>query len=277
MDAPRARTADAPRVRTRRSGSAYADAALLVVCVLIASLAALRLQQDANWDLQNYHFYDPWAWLSGRIFDWDIAAAQLQTFHNPLPDVPFYALVAAGVDPRIITLWLALPTGIAAYCFLKLGWLLFADLRAVERAGATAAAAIIGFTGAMGIGQLGSTTDEWLVAAFTMAGLWLLVRDATAVPDAATPARAGPGRRSAGHRQRTQADRCHLRRRAVRSVAGPTPAVAAEPARRSVVLRRSDRRTRRHARPVVLLAVDALSQSAVSLRATNGSDRRGGT
>src|SRR6478672_9143509 len=104
----------------------YADAALLVACVAVACIAALRLPQDANWDLQNYHYYDPWAWLSGRIFGWDLAAAQLQTFHNPLADVPFYLLVQAGVDPRIITLWLALPTGIAGYFFFKTAWLSFA-------------------------------------------------------------------------------------------------------------------------------------------------------
>jgi hypothetical protein len=155
----------------------YADAAVFATCVAIAWLVALRFRQDASFDLQNYHFYDPWAWLERRSLDWDVAAAQLQTFHNPMPDVPFYLLVKAGIDPRAITAWLALPTGAAGYLFIKSAWLLFADLRFAERAGATAAAAAIGFTGAMGIGQLGSTTDEWLVTAFTMAALWLLLRE----------------------------------------------------------------------------------------------------
>lgn len=169
-----ARVMDATSVRTA-AWSRYAGALLLIACVCVAFVAALRLKQDTNWDLQNYHYYDPWAWLAGRILDWDIAAAQLQTFHNPLPDVPFYLLVAAGADPRAITLWLALPTGIAAYCGIRIAWLLFADLAIVHRIGATAAAVAIGFTGAMGIAQLGSTTDEWLVTAFTMAALWLLL------------------------------------------------------------------------------------------------------
>ncbi|HKU86450.1 MAG TPA: hypothetical protein VJV77_08920 [Casimicrobiaceae bacterium] len=158
-----------------RAAPTLRAALLLAACIVVAWLAALRSRQDANWDLQNYHFYDPWAWLGGRIFDWDIAAAQLQTFHNPLPDVPFYALVAAGVDPRTITAWLALPTGVAAYFAIRIAWRLFGDLAAVERAGATVAAVAIGFTGAMGIAQLGSTTDEWLVTAFAMAALWLLL------------------------------------------------------------------------------------------------------
>ena len=167
MNAPRSRATAAAR---------YADVALLVACLLAAAGASLWLRQDANWDLQNYHFYDPWAWLAGRIFGWDLAAAQLQTFHNPLADVPFYALVAAGTDPRLIALWLALPTGIAAYVVAKIAWILFADLGPAARIGATLASLGIGFTGAMGVGQLGSTTGEWPVAALTLVALWLLLR-----------------------------------------------------------------------------------------------------
>jgi hypothetical protein len=180
---------DAPRVRAA-AFVRYMDALLLVSSVAVACYAAQKLGQDANWDLQNYHFYDPWAWLAGRIFDRDIAAAQLQTFLNPLADVPFYLLVAAGVNPRAVTWWLALPTGIAAYFAIRIAWLLFADLALVQRAGATAAAIYIGFTGAMGVGQLGSTTGEWLVAAFTLAASWLLVRDAGLSSAASNAARA---------------------------------------------------------------------------------------
>ncbi|MGE5169601.1 MAG: hypothetical protein ACM3JC_04425 [Rudaea sp.] len=152
-----------------------ANAALLALCAVVAAWAALRAGQDANWDLQNYHFYDPWAWLTGRIFDWDIAAAQLQTFHSPFADIPFYALVAAHVNPRIVTLWLALPTAVAAFFVAKIAWRLFADLAWASRVGATLAALAIGFTGATGRGQLGSTTGEWLVAAPTLFALWLLL------------------------------------------------------------------------------------------------------
>lgn len=162
------------------------NVALLALWFALAAWAALRAGQDANWDLQNYHFYDPWAWLAGRIFDRDVAAAQLQTFHSPFADVPFYALVAAGVDPRLITLWLALPTAVVGFFASKIAWRLFADLGQVARIGATLAALAIGFTGAMGRGQLGSTTGEWLVAAPTFVAAWLLLPRPVAQPPAAT-------------------------------------------------------------------------------------------
>ena len=66
---------------------------VLAACMLVAGLASLALGQDANWDLQNYHYYNPWAWWNGRIFDWDVAAAQIQTYHNPVLDFPFLAMV----------------------------------------------------------------------------------------------------------------------------------------------------------------------------------------
>jgi hypothetical protein len=151
------------------------NVALLALCGIVTASAALRAGQDANWDLQNYHFYDPWAWLGGRIFGWDIAAAQLQTFHSPFADLPFYALVAAHVDPRLVTLWLTLPTAIVAFFATRIAWRLFGDLAWAPRAGATLAALAIGFTGAMGRGQLGSTTGEWLVAAPVFFAVWLLL------------------------------------------------------------------------------------------------------
>jgi hypothetical protein len=55
-----------------------------------------------NWDLQNYHFYNGWAFVHGRL-GWDLAPAQIQTLHNPLLDLPFYGTVAADWPPRRLT------------------------------------------------------------------------------------------------------------------------------------------------------------------------------
>jgi len=132
--------------------------------------------QDANWDLQNYHFYNPWAWVNGRMYLWDIAAAQLQSYHNPLPDAPFYLMVAADWRPRMVAFVLAVPTGIAAFFLLKLLPLLFRDLPPRERLLATICAATVGLTAAMGWGVLGSTMNEWPGTALTIAAIWLIVR-----------------------------------------------------------------------------------------------------
>ncbi len=152
----------------------WTDVLLLAACLAGATGVSLLLRQDANWDLQNYHYYNPWAWLSGRNFDWDIAAAQLQTFHNALPDLPFYAMVAAGWPPRLIASALAIPTGLAMYFLAKLLQQLFHDLPQGERRVAIPAAFAIGATPAIGIGVIGTTMNDWPLVALVLPALWLV-------------------------------------------------------------------------------------------------------
>ena len=56
-------------------------AALLACCLAplcFGAFAAFVLQQDANWDLRNYHWYNPYAFLNGR---WDVDIMQRRPRH----------------------------------------------------------------------------------------------------------------------------------------------------------------------------------------------------
>ncbi len=66
----------------------------VILAPLGFGILALLLGQDANWDLRNYHYYNPYAFLNGRM-GYDIVPAQLQSFYNPLLDLPFFFLVNA--------------------------------------------------------------------------------------------------------------------------------------------------------------------------------------
>lgn len=91
----------------------------LALSLALAGTASILLRQDSNWDLMNYHLYNAWAFVHDRHgLDW--APAQLQSFHSPFLDLPFYALVAADVPARAIAFVLAVPTGIAWYCFARI-------------------------------------------------------------------------------------------------------------------------------------------------------------
>jgi hypothetical protein len=92
----------------------------IALAVALPALAVLLLLgNDASWDLRNYHLYGPHAWLHGRLAI-DIAAAQMQGYHNPLLDLPMYLLARAGAHPKLIGLWLALPAMFALWCLLRL-------------------------------------------------------------------------------------------------------------------------------------------------------------
>ncbi|WP_082151651.1 GtrA family protein [Caenimonas sp. SL110] len=63
------------------------DPSLLVVAAFGA--VSMVLGQDTNWDLYNYHLYNAWAFLTGRLHT-DLAPAGMQTYFNPLIELPYY-------------------------------------------------------------------------------------------------------------------------------------------------------------------------------------------
>ncbi len=148
---------------------------MLALCVLAAGLRSLALGQDANWDLKNYHWYNAYALLNGRLH-WDVAPAQIQTYLNPIGDLPFWWLVHALPGPRAVAFAMALPAAIAAFFLLRMLALLFPVGSERGAPAWIAAAAIIGLTGACGQSTLGSTMNEWPSTAFVIAGLWIVVR-----------------------------------------------------------------------------------------------------
>jgi hypothetical protein len=145
----------------------------LAACLVAAGFASVAGRLDVNWDLKNYHFYNAYAFLNGRL-GWDVAPAQLQTYHNPLLDLPFYYLVQAIPSPRAIAFVMASTTGVAAFCFLRILTALFP--KGIEdRALWIALAFIAGVTGSMGRSVIGSTMNEWPPAMLMMLSLAILV------------------------------------------------------------------------------------------------------
>lgn len=139
---------------------------------LLYGLLALFLGQDANWDLRNYHFYNPFAWLHGRI-DFDVVPAQVGNFYNPLLHIPFYWAVITF--PPMLTGFLLgavqglnfpILVGIARCVMGKEGehppWHFFL-------------AAIVGLLGAGTLAELGTTFGDNLISIPLLCSLWLLL------------------------------------------------------------------------------------------------------
>ncbi|WP_334178996.1 glycosyltransferase family 87 protein [Pseudoxanthomonas sp.] len=139
-----------------------------IAALLLVVLALAKQGQDANWDLRNYHLYTPSALMDGR-FDGDIAAAQLQTWHNPALDVPFAWMVKAGLPGWAVSLWLALPAFVAVLFALRLLDLLWPDGRSATRTAMTGLAAV---AGAAVMPSIGTTFNDAFVAAGVIAALW---------------------------------------------------------------------------------------------------------
>lgn len=143
------------------------DAAIAAGLVI---LAAVLLGQDANWDLQNYHLYTPIALLTGR-WSHDIAVAQLQSWHNPILDLPLGGLVLAGAPGWLVSVWLALPSAIALFFALRLMDRLWPQTASRWRSGV---AALVAVSGAAVMPEIATSLNDAFIAALVMPALWLM-------------------------------------------------------------------------------------------------------
>jgi Glycosyltransferase family 87 len=145
----------------------------LCLAALAGALVTARLGPDASYDLRNYHLYNGFALLQGRVGH-DLAPAQLQSFLAPALDL-IYALALSALNrhPAALGAVLALPQGLAAF----LAWCLSRRLLAEAtpaRDWLAAAAALLGVTGAGGLSTLGSAMSEMLPACCVLGALLCL-------------------------------------------------------------------------------------------------------
>jgi hypothetical protein len=153
----------------------------VAVCVAIG-LWALALGQSANWDLQNYHLYNPWAWLNGRL-DRDIAPAQLQSYFNPLLHVPFY-LAVVTLPATLVTFLLGTLQGVNVVLLRRLAIVLLPEAWIDTRRWLPWLIAFAGL-GATMIGELGTSYGDNIVSIPALLALLL----ATRVRDDVSPVR----------------------------------------------------------------------------------------
>jgi hypothetical protein len=147
------------------------DLLLLALCCAVILPLGVLPGQDGNWDLRNYHFYNPYAWLHGRL-DVDVAPAQVQTWLSPIWDTVAYALLRSRVPSRASTALLALPAALALYALLLVARRL-SPIRA--RGWASVAIVAMGATGAASMPTIGTTMSDWHVTALIVAAVWLLL------------------------------------------------------------------------------------------------------
>lgn len=144
-------------------------AAAAVVGPILCGLASVWMGADANWDLRNYHFYNPYALLHGRR-GFDLAVAHHATFYNPFSDVPFYLLVTS-LPPKAVGFVVGLLQGLNFVIVLAIAWRLFATAPPLVRRWATIATAALGMTGAINLSELGTTFHDNLISLFALGSL----------------------------------------------------------------------------------------------------------
>jgi hypothetical protein len=139
---------------------------------LLGGCVSLWLGQDANWDLRNYHLYNGYAALHGRLA-LDLAPAQMQSYFSPLLDIVQYLLmtgmpgVLAGFLLGMLHGLLFLPVAGIAWCVLE---------GRKERAWLAPLLALSGLCMGAMLSEFGNTMADNTTALFVLGSVWLVLR-----------------------------------------------------------------------------------------------------
>jgi hypothetical protein len=144
----------------------------LTLLVLFSGFLSLALGQDISWDLRNYHFYNPYAFLGGRL-TWDLAPAGIQSFLNPLPDlIHYWGLTQIPGMPYGFLLGTL--QGLVILPIYGICREVFTDLPR-ERF-CVGISLLLGLTGQNAVSQLGATANDNLISILALSALWIILR-----------------------------------------------------------------------------------------------------
>ena len=137
--------------------------AALIAFPFLYGLVALHRGEDADWDLMNYHFFDPfWVLVNHQH---DIMPAQLQTYYNPVLDIPFY-LAARHLSARTVAYGIAFVQGLSFP-------ILYLIARVFTRRRLALVGAGLGIFAAGAFSEIGSVMGDTLTAPFLLGGILL--------------------------------------------------------------------------------------------------------
>lgn len=147
-------------------------AGLVVICPMYAAIS-LALGQDGHFDTFLYHRYVPWAWINGRM-DFDFAPSQVQTYFNPLVELPVYFL-REKLSPKESGAVLGAIHGLSAWLLMLISWAVLHRLPLWHRLLGTVAATAFGVLGVEAMDGIGRANNDSLLSLFPLTALLLLV------------------------------------------------------------------------------------------------------
>jgi hypothetical protein len=147
---------------------------LSAICPLCFGLLGLWAGKDGGWDLLNYHWYNPYAFLNNRM-GFDLAVGHHATYYNPLLDLPLYLAAGAHVPAAVTGFLLSCTQGLNFPLLFWLGWALFSPLTAGQRLAASAATALAGMCGAGALMEVAAVFYDNIISLGVFAACLILV------------------------------------------------------------------------------------------------------
>lgn len=144
-----------------------------VLVPLCFGFYSLFLGADSNWDLFNYHLYNPFAWLHGKL-QLDLAPAGIQSYFNPLLDLTSY-WAYTHLPSRVVGFAAGWLHGLSFVLILAIVQRVLTDLPERDRYRVPLLLACAGCLTANFLSGLGNSMGDDSTALFSLAGLLVLL------------------------------------------------------------------------------------------------------
>jgi hypothetical protein len=147
---------------------------MLAAGFVLFGIVSVSLGQDNNWDLRNYHYYNPYAFLTGRL-GFDMAPAQMQSYFNPVSDLLYYFLIN-HVPPWWLGFIMGGLHGLALGLIVLIAYHALAAREHWARVGLSLLCAGIGLYGPVFIGELGASENDTALSLLVLGAVLILLR-----------------------------------------------------------------------------------------------------
>lgn len=147
---------------------------IFILTPIVFGLLSVSFGQDNNWDLRNYHYYNPYAFIKGRLL-FDYAPAQLQTYFNPALDFIFYSLVT-HFSPKTVGFAMGAIQGFNFFLLFSICYYLFLHKSPSTRLLLALTSAIAGVYAPIMMGELGNSTNDVATSLFILGAVLIIVR-----------------------------------------------------------------------------------------------------
>lgn len=149
----------------------WSNSLILLGLIILNGLYSLCRGQDFNWDLQNYHFYNPYAFLNNRLL-LDIEPVGVHSYFSPILDI-FNYLVIRNFNPLLSAFVLGAASGLFAFAVYKIIRLLYTqDVKLASirlnnpqlYMASILLSLLLAITGFANLTQIGTTMNENFIA-----------------------------------------------------------------------------------------------------------------
>jgi hypothetical protein len=141
---------------------------------VLFGLISLWLGQDSNWDLGNYHRYNAFALLNGKV-GVDLAPAGMQSYFSPVLDVPYYLMTTYWPAP-LVGFVMGVVHGLNFVLLLGIAKAACSELREEDRYRVPLFLAAAGVLTVNFLSGLGNSMGDDTTALFVLASMLIVVR-----------------------------------------------------------------------------------------------------